>query len=651
MTSNFTNQTNSDIQKILRLDLLPENTPVSEASASKFSELAAIVRPGVELNFDQEALLADLSGSSEPVDFDLRATQSFRIGEGGILDLGDQSIAIDSFTAQSIKSFYGIGSDQSDEFGEDYVGSGGHDIDAWFDGGLGDDKIYGGSGDDELRGGAGNDYLEGSSGSDYFVPGAGADFINGFATHREGVDALRLDFQAYTSPVELLSQSQTFSYKDGDLTEERRTADVGRTSEGDVFIGVEKVYVATGSGNDIIDATYTESVIQIPNKNFRIDSIEDERPAPSIETTFYAQLGAGNDTVTTTNGDDVIDGEAGRDIIITGAGNDVIEGGFGDDVATGGVGADIFILEARSGVDTIVDFSAQEGDRIAFKAYLDLDRLGYDQATGSLSYEGRAIATLQNAPSDFSIQEHVIAPQFGAFTLALEAEFDQLNGRPVPAFTPVEIGGISIPHLFDEGAYLDKNGDVAAAVSNGGFGSGYEHFVNFGWLEGREPNSLYDEEYYLSENADVANAVEQGGFQSGLHHFLLFGHREDRSGSAQFDAEDYLTANPDVKSAVDQGVTSAFEHYVEFGLAEGRAPGLIFDEHYYSEVYGAEIGTGLEQYVSLGQAQQHNPNDLFSESAYLAANPDVAAAVGNGGFSSGFEHFVNFGRFEERALV
>lgn len=39
---------------------------------------------------------------------------------------------------------------------------------------------------------------------------------------------------------------------------------------------------------------------------------------------------------------------------------------------------------------------------------------------------------------------------------------------------------------------------------------------------------------------------------------------------------------------------------------------------------------------------------LFDENYYLAANPDVAAAVASGDFSNGFEHFNLFGNLESR---
>jgi len=40
----------------------------------------------------------------------------------------------------------------------------------------------------------------------------------------------------------------------------------------------------------------------------------------------------------------------------------------------------------------------------------------------------------------------------------------------------------------------------------------------------------------------------------------------------------------------------------------------------------------------------------FSESAYLAANPDVADAVLDGSVASGWAHYQSHGRFEGRPL-
>ena len=71
---------------------------------------------------------------------------------------------------------------------------------AYYNGGMGDDRIYAGSGNDFLVGGAGNDLLRGNSGADRFIGGAGNDRVIGGAGNdtfilnlaTDGVDTVNL---------------------------------------------------------------------------------------------------------------------------------------------------------------------------------------------------------------------------------------------------------------------------------------------------------------------------------------------------------------------------------------------------------------------------------------------------------------------------
>lgn len=55
------------------------------------------------------------------------------------------------------------------------------------------------------------------------------------------------------------------------------------------------------------------------------------------------------------------------------------------------------------------------------------------------------------------------------------------------------------------------------------------------------------------------------------------------------------------------------------------------------------FSSGLQHYELFGQAEHRNPNTHFNEQLYLLENIDVAAAVEKGIFSSGIEHFEKFG--------
>ena len=225
--------------------------------------------------------------------------------------------------------------------------------------------------------------------------------------------------------------------------------------------------------------------------------------------------------------------------------------------------------------------------------------------------------------------------------------------------TSLAVGGLEFSTLFDEAYYLRLNPDVLTSVITGTYATGYEHFTQFGWLEGRSPSSLYDESFYLATNPDVAQAVMDGTQGSGFAHFIQYGHVEGRNPSPKFDQAAYQLANPDVAGAIAQGdQLSAFEHFVEFGAAEGHDPQLLlFQEGYYlaqnpDVAAGVAAGNhldGFDHYLSYGCREGRNPSSLFNERQYLELNPDVATAVGTGDWPCGWAHYWLFGRFEGRS--
>lgn len=221
-----------------------------------------------------------------------------------------------------------------------------------------------------------------------------------------------------------------------------------------------------------------------------------------------------------------------------------------------------------------------------------------------------------------------------------------------------QINGLAIAQFFDEDFYLNQNPDVAAAVRDGAFTSGYQHYLFFGFTEGRDPSVLFNEEYYFSTHNDVEQAVNAGAFESGIAHFVIFGQAEGRAPSELFDQADYLINNSDVQAAIDGGAfQSAFDHYIEFGLNESRLPQLsLYNEQYYlqnnpdveSAITQGAFVDGLQHYALFGQREGRNPSSLFNETTYLGLHSDVQAAVDAGAFTSGFDHYIEFGRFEGR---
>jgi general L-amino acid transport system substrate-binding protein len=82
---------------------------------------------------------------------------------------------------------------------------------------------------------------------------------------------------------------------------------------------------------------------------------------------------------------------------------------------------------------------------------------------------------------------------------------------------------------FDENTYLQQNPDVADAVTKGLLKNGFEHWVKFGFSEGRMPQIPFNEPFYLDFNPDVTESVNNGNFSSGFEHYALFGASENRA--------------------------------------------------------------------------------------------------------------------------
>ena len=200
--------------------------------------------------------------------------------------------------------------------------------------------------------------------------------------------------------------------------------------------------------------------------------------------------------------------------------------------------------------------------------------------------------------------------------------------------------------LFDATYYLVHNPDVAAAGIDP-----YQHYMTYGWHEGRNPSALFNTNFYLTQNRDVAAAGVNP-----ISHFEASGWREGRDPSMLFSNAAYLAHNPDVAAAgLDPLV-----HYAVFGKTEGRlafiaggsAPvdGLIDANYYAGQAGAAFTATGVAaaqqaawNYANGGWQLGLNPNRLFDTNYYLARNPDVAAAHMNP-----LQHYEQYGWQEGR---
>jgi VCBS repeat-containing protein len=196
---------------------------------------------------------------------------------------------------------------------------------------------------------------------------------------------------------------------------------------------------------------------------------------------------------------------------------------------------------------------------------------------------------------------------------------------------------------FDTNYYLNQNPDVKAAGINP-----LDHYDTYGWKEGRNPSANFSTIDYELANPDVAAAKVDP-----LTHYLSQGELEGRlefpvnAGTAGpidgFDPAYYLANNPDVAAA---GV-NPFQHYLQYGWMEGRNPSADFNTNFY-EAHNPDVAAAgvdpLLHYDQYGWHEGRDPAAVFSTNGYLNTYVDVAAADVNP-----LQHFLQYGMAEGRS--
>jgi len=212
--------------------------------------------------------------------------------------------------------------------------------------------------------------------------------------------------------------------------------------------------------------------------------------------------------------------------------------------------------------------------------------------------------------------------------------------------------------FFDERYYVWAYPDVAQAVAQGFFESGFMHYVESGHPT-RNPHWLFSEDHYLATNPDIGRRVlNELGFLNGYDHYLNVGDLEYRSGHLFFDPQIYRDARMAAERPIDyaRGCFEQFVRNTPLGTQDIRAS-LYFDPVWYLENYpDVRQAIGLKQfqgalhhYLMNNEAAKYDPNGRFSEARYAAANPDVAAELHHGRFRNAYDHFIRFGCFDLRS--
>lgn len=127
-----------------------------------------------------------------------------------------------------------------------------------------------------------------------------------------------------------------------------------------------------------------------------------------------------------------------------------------------------------------------------------------------------------------------------------------------------------------------------------------------------EYEDLFDAEYYASQYSDVA-AVCGDDEEALLQHYLTFGIKEGRSGSDMFDVRNYREKYADLDAAFGDDWQGYLDHYLNFGINEGRDGGGMFDAVSYAnryedlkDTFGYDFTKLREHYELFGEEEGRN---------------------------------------------
>jgi hypothetical protein len=167
----------------------------------------------------------------------------------------------------------------------------------------------------------------------------------------------------------------------------------------------------------------------------------------------------------------------------------------------------------------------------------------------------------------------------------------------------------------------------------------------------RDDRAVLDPAFYLALYPDL-QAAFGGDLEAARQHWLTYGITEGRVGSPTFDIGQYRALHPDL-AALDN--LAVVDHFLESGLQEVGASSAFFDAAYYLDRYpdlvaafGTDHYAAAHHFLQFGISEGRSGAPTFDPAWYLAANPDVAAAYGATNYLGAMVHWQVYGRGEGR---
>ena len=194
-----------------------------------------------------------------------------------------------------------------------------------------------------------------------------------------------------------------------------------------------------------------------------------------------------------------------------------------------------------------------------------------------------------------------------------------------------------IPGIIVEHAFMSNSSDAANFLSNDeglkklgvADATGIAQYFGLKKEKQEEYSAVFDAAYYANRYPDLKTAF--GNDDSALlQHFIQYGMAEGRQGSPQFDVYSYKNLYPDLRAAFGNNLKSYYMHYISSGKAEGRkATGVNTLQKPVTTYNGIDYSAVYDYNYYLKK---------YSDLAKIYTNDDIGLLA----------HFVNCGMSEGR---
>ena len=194
-----------------------------------------------------------------------------------------------------------------------------------------------------------------------------------------------------------------------------------------------------------------------------------------------------------------------------------------------------------------------------------------------------------------------------------------------------------IPGIIVEHAFMSNSSDAANFLSNDeglkklgvADATGIAQYFGLKKEKPEEYSAVFDAAYYANRYPDLKAAF--GNNESVLlQHFIQYGMDEGRQGSSQFDVYSYKNLYPDLRAAFGNNLKSYYMHYISSGKAEGRkATGVNTLQNPITTYNGIDYSAVYDYNYYLKK---------YSDLAKIYTNDDIGLLA----------HFVNCGMSEGR---